>query len=154
MDNASKALIMAGAILISIAIVGVGVFIFSSTSSITSSGQQQIDAAAAQTANSTIRQYTGNRVRGSTVKEFVEYVATLNANQTFPNDLIVNITEKLENGSDSVEDLDQDYVETSAYRNALLNAITPNAFYTVEAEDTLPGTTKDGYYDLIKISAN
>ena len=61
MDNASKALIMAGAILISIAIVGVGVYIFSSTSSITSSGQQQIDATAAQTANSTLRQYAGTR---------------------------------------------------------------------------------------------
>ena len=88
MDNASKALIMAGAILISIAIVGVGVFIFSSTSSITSSGQQQIDAAAAQTANSTIRQYTGTRVRGSSVREFYEYVKTLNANKTFPYDII------------------------------------------------------------------
>ena len=56
MDNASKALIMAGAILIAIAIVGVGVYIFSSTSSITSSGRAQIDATAAQMANSNLRQ--------------------------------------------------------------------------------------------------
>ena len=92
MDNASKALIMAGAILISIAIVGVGVYIFSSTSSITSSGQQQIDATAAQTANSTLRQYSGTRVRGSTVKEFIEYVTVLNTNDTFPVDITLDGT--------------------------------------------------------------
>lgn len=92
MDNASKALIMAGAILISIAIVGVGVFIFSSTSSITNSGQQQIDAAAAQMANSTLRQYEGSRVRGSTVTEFIEYVKVLNKNKTYPKDITLSGT--------------------------------------------------------------
>ena len=121
MDNASKALIMAGAILISIAIVGVGVYIFSSTSSITSSGQQQIDATAAQTANSTLRQYTGTRVRGSTVKEFIEYINVLNTNDTFPVDITVT--------------------------NSVTGDIVNNTYYEVTATDS----NADGYYDAVEI---
>ena len=127
MDNASKALIMAGAILISIAIVGVGVYIFSSTSSITSSGQQQIDATAAQTANSTLRQYTGTRVRGSTVKEFVEYINVLNTNDTFPVDITIN----------------------GAVSSTIdINSYTNNQYYNVTATDG----NADGYYDAVTIS--
>ena len=127
MDNASKALIMAGAILISIAIVGVGVFIFSSTSSITNSGQQQIDASAAQMANSTLRQYTGPRVRGSTVKEFIEYLNVLNTNDTFPVDITIN-----GNASNTIS--------TAGYVN--------NTYYSVEVSDT----NADGYYDAVTIN--
>ena len=139
MDNASKALIMAGAILISIAIVGVGVFIFSSTSSITSSGQQQIDAAAAQTANSTIRQYTGSRVRGSTVKEFYEYIQTLNANKTFPVDIVV---------------YSGDTTSSAQFTSGDALNVIANAYFTVKASDNKPDSTKDGYYDSVYIKAN
>lgn len=123
MDNASKALIMAGAILISIAIVGVGVFIFSSTSSITNSGQQQIDAAAAQMANSTLRQYSGPRVRGSTVIDFIEYTKVLNKNNTFPTEI------KAQEGSVAV------------------TSIVSNKFYNVSLTDS----DNDGYYDEYKV---
>ena len=128
MDNASKALIMAGAILIAIAIVGVGVYIFSSTSSITNSGRAQIDATAAQMANSNLRQYSG-RVRGSTVKDLISYAGSLNAQQVFPNDLTLNGT-KIEVDTD-----------TSGYNS--------NAFYNVSLKDNVGN---DGYYDEISIN--
>lgn len=129
MDNASKALIMAGAILIAIAIVGVGVYIFSSTSSITNTGRAQIDAAAAQMANSNLRQYAG-RVRGSSVKDLLSYAGTLNAQQVYPKDLTLN-------GSTAIA-INQD-----------LSGYNDNAFYTV----TLSDTDQDGYYDNIGIAA-
>ena len=127
MDNASKALIMAGAILIAIAIVGVGVYIFSSTSSITNTGRAQIDAAAAQMANSNLRQYEG-RVRGSTVKDLVNYAGSLNAQEVFPTKLTLGTAEiTLE-------------TDTSGYSS--------NAFYTVSLSDT----DNDGYFDQITVT--
>ena len=127
MDNASKALIMAGAILIAIAIVGVGVYIFSSTSSITSSGRAQIDATAAQMANSNLRQYTG-RVRGSTVKDLISYAGSLNAQEVFPKKLTLGTAEITVS------------TDTSSY--------LANSFYNVSLNDT----DSDGYYDQIIVT--
>lgn len=90
MDNASKALIMAGAVLISIAIVGVGVYIFSSTSSITETGQAQMDAASLALTNSTLRQYVGSNVRGTQVIELIDYLRVLNANGAYPTEIKIN----------------------------------------------------------------
>ena len=57
MDNASKALIMAGAILIAVAIVGIGIYIFTSANSLTNSAVGQIDTIAVQMFNNTFTQY-------------------------------------------------------------------------------------------------
>ena len=43
MDNASKALIMAGAILIAVAIVGIGIYIFSAANGMTDDALNKID---------------------------------------------------------------------------------------------------------------
>ena len=57
MDNASKALIMAGAILIAVAIVGIGIYIFSASNSLTNNAVDQIDTIAVQMFNQTLTQY-------------------------------------------------------------------------------------------------
>ena len=69
MDNASKALIMAGAILIAVAIVGIGIYIFSASNSLTNDAVDQIDTIAVQMFNNTFTQYatgiqTGQKVPG------------------------------------------------------------------------------------------
>ncbi len=87
MDNASKALIMAGAILISIAIVGVGVYIFSTTSSVSDSVGASMDAYAANQLNSQLRAYEGKKIKGSTVKDFLALVESFNSNNAFPDDI-------------------------------------------------------------------
>ncbi len=124
MDNASKALIMAGAILISIAIVGVGVYIFSSTSNMGNTAGQQMDATQAQMTNSTLRQYEGTRVKGSQVIELIEYITVLTANQTLP--VAISYTGSI---SDTA-------------------GVTPTAFYSV---DFLDGDG-DSYYDQCAIN--
>ena len=133
MDNASKALIMAGAILIAIAIVGVGVFIFSSTSSITDTGGDQLNASAVQLTNSQLRKYAGTRVRGTTVIEMIEYINTLNTSKVLPVDMSCT-----DSGDSSVTTAD----------------ITENAYYTVQFSDTKPDGNLDGYYDKCIITAN
>ena len=133
MDNASKALIMAGAILIAIAIVGVGVFIFSSTSSITDTGDDQLNASAVQLTNSQLRKYAGTRVRGTTVIEMIEYINTLNTSKVLPVDMsCVSSGDKVVTTAD----------------------ITENAYYTVQFSDTEPACNLDGYYDTCTIEAN
>lgn len=133
MDNASKALIMAGAVLISIALVGVGVYIFSSTNTMVGGANQQLDDAAAQMTNSTLGQYAGSKVRGSTVKQLLEKVRISNTNDTLPIDVTVTL-----GGKDIT--------------NSLSTAsITDTAYYTVEITDT---NGSDGYYDTVTITKN
>ncbi len=136
MDNASKALIMAGAILISIAIVGVGVYIFSSTSSIGNTAGAQIDATQAQMTNSTLRQYASDRAKGTTVTEFLGYLDTLNTMNTLPYPVTVSL-----DGATLSEPF-------------AIAAISANAYYTIEITDTQPSTTPDGYLDAVAITTN
>ena len=67
MDNASKALIMAGAILIAVAIVGIGIYIFSAANGMTDDALNQIDALTVTSINSQLQQYEGE-IRGREVK--------------------------------------------------------------------------------------
>lgn len=133
MDNASKALIMAGAVLISIALVGVGVYIFSSTNTMIGGANKQLDDAAAQMTNSTLGQYADSKVRGSTVKQLLEKVRISNTNDTLP----IKVTVSLD-GTDI----------TSTLSTA---KITDTAYYKVEITDV---NGNDGYYDTVTITKN
>ena len=84
-------------------------------------------------ANSTLRQYAGDRQRGSTVTEFIEYVRVLNTNDTFPQD----ITLTFKDGSTTKKVAGPNSGDNNAY------TITNNAYYDVELTDT----DSDGYYD-------
>ena len=130
MDNASKALIMAGAVLISIALVGVGVYIFSSTNTMVGGANKQLDDAAAQMTNSTLGQYAGSKVRGSTVKQLFEKARISNVNETLPT----KITVKLSN-TDVTDTLSSTTVVDTKY-------------YDVKVTDA----NSDGYYDLIEVN--
>ena len=129
MDNASKALIMAGAVLISIALVGVGVYIFSSTNTMVGGANQQLDDAAAQMTNSTLGQYAGTKVRGSTVKQLFEKARISNVNKTLPTE----ITVKLSN--------------TEVTDTLSSASVVDTKYYKVTVTDN----NSDVYYDLIEV---
>ena len=133
MDNSSKAIIMAGAILIAIAIVGVGVYIFSSTSSISQFGQRQIDTVAAYTANSVLRNYSGTGIKGSMVKEFKGYIDVYNSQNVFPTDIKIS-NYKFDNSISGTLVRPSDSIDNSAY-------------YAVALRDD----NGDGYYDMVQI---
>lgn len=94
MENASKALIIAGAILVSILIIGLGMMIFNNakdatdTSSLTT---QQIT-----TYNSTFDAYVGEKVGGSNVKALYEAVKNHNLANSTDDSLIISINDKTE----------------------------------------------------------
>ena len=89
MDNASKALIMAGAILIAVALVGVGVYLYQSAAGTVGTGVDQLEAASMETKNSAIEQYEGT-IRGSDLKQLIRRVNAYNARDVFPNGLTLS----------------------------------------------------------------
>lgn len=125
MDNASKALIMAGAILISIAIVGVGVYIYSTVSGTADSVGSSMGAIEANQMNAQLATYANKRVKGSTVLSFMELVTTYNTNKAFPKDV------EAKTGSLAASD------------------ISNNQYYEIELSDT----NSDGYYDQYNVES-
>jgi len=73
MENASKALIIAGAILISILIIGLGVFIYQKVSTQVDSNTD-LSEYTIQAFNNKFEKYLGNSVKGSTVSSLVSIV--------------------------------------------------------------------------------
>ena len=76
MENASKALIIAGAILISILLITLGVMIYRQASGIANSNA--MDEVEISTFNSKYTQYEGDKVKGSTVNALLDAVVANN----------------------------------------------------------------------------
>ena len=89
MDNASKALIMAGAILIAVALVGVGVYLYQSAAGTVGTGVDQLAAASMETKNSMIEQFEGT-IKGSELKQLIRRINTYNEADVFPTDLTIS----------------------------------------------------------------
>ena len=91
MENASKALIIAGAILLSIAIIGVGMFVYNSVSeTITSSADMSQDEI--NTYNQTFANYEGTK-NGSQVKQLCDQIRTHNNGTQEDPSLLITLVE-------------------------------------------------------------
>ena len=73
MENASKALIISGAILLAVMLVSLGVFIFKGMSS-SAKDAVNMDKEQIKAFNSKITPYLGNKVSGSQVNALIQYV--------------------------------------------------------------------------------
>ena len=76
MENVSRALIMAGAILIALLIISLGVFVFTKASSTVS--KSQLNSQSARSHNSSFESYFGNDVSSADVKSLLSQVRTNN----------------------------------------------------------------------------
>lgn len=143
MDNASKALIMAGAILISLALVGLGVYIFSMAKDLQGNATGKMQSAEISSTNSELESYAGKKVKGSTVISFVERVRVMNSQDIFP----------LEVQSGAVSDYTftatGDVTETA--NQVTKSAISANAYYEIALADNEPAGATDGYIDTYQI---
>ena len=79
MENASKALIIAGAILLSILIISLGIMIFNQAKG--AMDGSQMDQLEMQNFNAKFTQYEGKSVRGSTVNSMLQAVVANNMSQ-------------------------------------------------------------------------
>lgn len=77
MENASKALIIAGAILLSILIIGIGMAVFNMARS--TANRANLDEQVVMTYNQKFTQYQGEAVRGSAVEALISQIVAVNA---------------------------------------------------------------------------
>lgn len=124
MDNASKALIMAGAVLIAIALVSLGVYLYTTAKEGVESGVDQIDVMNMQMQNSQLLKYEGSKVRGSLVKQMIEYIDNVNILEAMPT-----------------------FVD---YGSVDKNKVRASGYYKVVCEDT----NSDGYIDEVTITGD
>ena len=122
MENASKALIIAGAILVSILIISAGMLIFSSSSGLFNSAKSSMSDQEAKMFNQKFTMYEGENVSGSSVRQLMRDITVNNNNDEYP-DIVY--------GEGSVTEV------TNALR------------YTVECTDVNP---VDGVIDTVTIT--
>ena len=122
MENASKALIIAGAILLSILIIGLGMMVFNQAKEALSGSN--LDAEKAQTFNSKFLEYTGNSMTGVQVKNLVDLIT--NNNNTIATTENPKIT--------VMNDVTDVTATLPAFRNGIKNA--QRYAVTVESYDT------------------
>ena len=79
MENASKALIIAGAVLLAILLIGVGMLVFNAANKPISESTGQMDEQAINMFNSKFTPYIGTKVSGTSVKTLIEKVTVSNA---------------------------------------------------------------------------
>ena len=115
MENASKALIIAGSVLIAILLISLVLFILKSTSGTTDQTQELGKTLEVQQFNSQFLKYCGDPVKGNQVRTLCEVVIAHNANSK-------NNKVSIE-GKENANDI-------SAYRNGIKTsqnyAVTPN----------------------------
>ena len=141
MENASKALIIAGAILLSIVLITLGVVIIGRGQE--AIDQTNIDDQVVSTWNQKFTQYAGNSVSGTSVNVLINAVLSANAtNKTGDTDKLIQITD------DSDVTPADDTISSIAYTKNCTKA-TPNKKYSVNV------TYGDkGYVRTITISEN
>ena len=92
MENASKALIIAGAILLAILIIGLGVYIYRQAAGVIDTGT--MDQLVVSQFNAQFEPYLGNNVSGSNVKQLIKII---NASNRAKEDLTVTFIVKVGN---------------------------------------------------------
>lgn len=145
MENASKALIIAGAILLSILLISLGIMVYNNAKGTISDAN--IDSEEAQAFNTKITQYCGTDKSGATMNSLIDAIAASNGAQNgkaSPHGIKVSVT----TGTNGVTE-----VGDSGYSSDLKNKypkgypVFDNAHkYTAKYE------TKEGYIFKVTIS--
>lgn len=134
MENASKALLIAGAILICIVLISVGMIIVNSTTDVTDQVGEISSSQAAQSFNTQFSRYSGSQ-KGSSVKSLLEAIAT--SNNASEHVIKVTFTAGSLSGTTDAGNI-----------MAAMSDVTNTATYTV----TIDGMNTDGYIESISIT--
>ena len=112
MENASKALIIAGAILLAILIISLGIMIYQQASGVVNNNSMtEVDVS---TFNSKFEQYLGSNVRGAQVNALIN---TVNTNNMSQDDASKKVTIKGNTtNTEQATDYKKDYKTGSTYK--------------------------------------
>ena len=139
MENATKALIIGGAVLLSVLIIGLGMAIFNMSEGATSSGSDALDEATIKAANSKVTPYLGDKVKGVSVKSMLDGVQNANANyanvdETLKIKVIVDSNAPISAGTSWPSELAVSAgVDDTALISKIKQKIATGKFYSVEA---------------------
>lgn len=139
MENASKALIIAGAVLISILVISLGVMVFRNMSSSVRT-QANMDKEQIAAFNGKISPYLGTNVSSSQVNDLIQVVRTINQSYLQGNSNVVKITMQLKDGATS-----KDLVWDNADKTAGSINVPSGRYYSVTA------TYTNGLYSNITV---
>lgn len=104
MENASKALIIAGAILISILLISVGIMVMNSTSGVTDEMTSQMDSTQRQSFNAQFTNYQGSGKSVSQVRSLYNLVISSNSTHDDSAKVIMKVTGTTVAGDEAVSD--------------------------------------------------
>lgn len=138
MENASKALIIAGAILLAILIISLGIMIFGQASGVIDSNA--MDEVAVTTFNSKFEQYAGNNVRGANVNVLLQRVVQNNLTNSGDSSKQVSISVTATNWG------------TGTKPTGVITAIGAKASTGKSYKVETTADTKSGYITKITIS--
>lgn len=139
MENASKALLIAGAILVCILLIGIGMLVYTSTQGTISEAVAQMSSQEKDIFNSQFEQYAGTRVNGSSVKALLQKVRSNNsANKDIDGKVITVTSDGTTNVNTDNDGVVGDFTNLNTARN-----------YEVKVTDT----NSDGLVDTIEIKA-
>lgn len=143
MENATKALMIAGAVLIAIMIIGIGMMIYQSASGTINKAMGSVDQIAIDTFNGDLIGYEGNQ-KGTQVKALITKIITLNStNKESDPDKLLNVVIDTETYAKDAED------QISKLSGARANSIIAGKIYKVTFEyDTI------GYFETVKIETS
>ena len=149
MDNASKALIIAGAVLIAVMLVSVGVAIYQQAQGVVDQGQSSMNALEIKMANA---KYTTYEKEGQNRNAIVQLLNQVIQGYKQNDEHVVFVTIKAKDGSgvtmptDSTLDKSNDVAKITKARDVIRK--TTNLTYNVTTE-----TDNSGYIDHVKIEA-
>jgi glutathione peroxidase-family protein len=142
MENASKALIIAGAILLAILIIGLGIFIYrQAANTVSDTGMDQL---AIQQFNAQFTQYDSKTVSGGSAKALYDTVVNNNNTDTEKRFVSLNLVAKTADGTKNIVLADTDASKVDGSKSD----IKTSAKYKVEIEQD----TKTGLTNKIKIT--
>lgn len=144
MENASKALIIAGAILLSILIIALGVYIFNMAKS--SVNTDTLDSLDISTFNSQFTQYEGDQL-GSSVKSLLTAIIASNNTNSDAEDRLIEVTYDNTEGPSTMSSYATTYTITvdtvgdvSTSLGKLSSALSNTHHYYIEFEYDSSGT--------------
>ncbi len=126
MENASKALIIAGAILISIILISLGIMVMNSTGDVTGRMEEEMQGTSISAFNSKFTQYNGKQ-KGSTIKSLMNEMISSNASS------------------------DDHKVSVTGVLGTTASAVQAAAKSTTSYKVTISDSDDDGYVDTIDI---
>ena len=109
MENASKALIIAGAILLAILLISLGIMIFNQAQdTVTNSGMTEAELTSF---NNKFVKYEGKQ-KGTMVKSMIQEVKSNNANSSDSHNIIVKLKADADGSSTDTKDIDTKHTYT------------------------------------------